>query len=171
MLSRTKRKEKKRKNAIECNSWLKLILSFPHQMSEIKQINKFKKRKMWLLLGRVGEKGYCRYEGEHRQRQRQKHLGASWVNRTLSQATWGGEERTEKGEGRAGGQKTKKRLAQPKWLGYTGKKSSWGKGSPGQFRVSVGYASQEDPVTKKDWRMLGEPGGWLQLCFINRQLS
>lgn len=152
MLSRTKRKEKKRKNAIECNSWLKLILSFPHQMSEIKQINKFKKRKMWLLLGRVGEKGYCRYEGEHRQRQRQKHLGASWVNRTLSQATWGGEERTEKGEGRgkrgeekgegkeegrAGGQKTKKGLHNPNGLVIQGRRAAGGRAAPG----SLGYQS------------------------------
>lgn len=139
MLSRTKRKEKKRKNAIECNSWLKLILSFPHQMSEIKQINKFKKRKMWLLLGRVGEKGYCRYEGEHRQRQRQKHLGASWVNRTLSQATWGGEERTEKGERRrrAGGQKTKKGLHNPNGLVIQGRRAAGGRAAPG----SLGYQS------------------------------
>jgi hypothetical protein len=59
-------------------------------------------------------------------------------------------ERGGEGRGESWRSKDKKRLAQPKWLGYTGKKSSWGKGSPGQFRVSVGYASQEDPVTKKD---------------------
>lgn len=53
-----------------------------------KRRNKKEKKWTWLFLGVVEEKDFCRYVGEHRQRQ--QHLGEYRVDMTkLSWAVWG----------------------------------------------------------------------------------